>query len=86
MRDATCLGQKAPVAVEKCLSVKQSTSTGWAILDSFCFHSRFNRIWEEAYWNLTFYDYESIVSKTGCRRPCTYYQYKFIGDTFCCKV
>ena len=40
-----------------------------------------SRIWEEAYWNLTFFDYESIVSKTGCRRPCKYHQYKFIGDT-----
>ena len=32
------------------------------------------RMWEELYWNLTFFDYESIVRRTSCRRPCTYLQ------------
>ena len=32
------------------------------------------RMWEELYWNLTYFDYESIVRRTGCRRPCAYLQ------------
>ena len=32
------------------------------------------RIWEELYWNLTYFDYESIVRRTSCRRPCAYLQ------------
>ena len=38
------------------------------------------RTLEEAYWNLTNFDYERIVGMTGCQRPCIYHQYKFIGE------
>ena len=38
------------------------------------------RTLEEAYWNLTYFDYEGVFESTGCQRPCIYLQYKFIGE------
>ena len=95
-RVATCHGPKS-LTVERC--VKRSKTSGLILffisllseygketIKGFSISQPISRAWEEAYWNLTFYDYESIVSKTECRRPCTYHQYKFIGDTFGAKI
>ena len=38
------------------------------------------RNYDAVYWNLTWSDYEGIVAKTKCQRPCIFNQFKFHGE------